>query len=518
MIHKQIWVIAKADFKERTRRFSFLVLCVLSVLAAFLFVPNPDSEMTSIAVDARYFSQATNWTWIPMASALCTGVLLPVTGFFYLRNSLSLDRKTGIVDLVYTSPVGRVTYLLGKYLSNLLILLCMLLVVSLTAFCMTILQCPGMEISAAHCFSYFLCIVPGIFLCAALSLMAEAVPLFQGRIGVWMAGSVYFVVYVVCLSSLFDDSQGIIIRLFDMTGFLWLKDSINQSVYNITGKAAQVAMFVYEEGMIKNHRLPELFFAPLSFSPGRLFEKISMMVLGIVLCMASSLFMRRYEKNGKIVSHLEKVHKKTNGYGLFMTEFFLTFRSCSAVWLIVMFLLWLSMFFADLETAQDILWILSIAWSCILFSEYGCREKKHNLNMLLPTLFHAYSYQLLIRFIVGASVSLLVSAPVILRTASAGEFSGAAAGIIFAFFIPALAIFLGQITGTERLFEIIFLMICYVMLNTTSFIRLYVISGKAILYYVIAAILTVFMLMLSCWMRTDIRFRHFSAFNIGIRL
>lgn len=497
----QIWYIAKADFKERTRRFSFLVLCVSAVLAAFLFVPNPNAEMTSIAVDARYFSQATNWTWIPMASALCTGVLLPVMGFFYLRNSLSLDRKTGIVDFVYTSPVGRVTYLLGKYLSNLLILLCMLLVVSLTSFCMTILQFPSMEISTVHCFSYFLCMIPGIFLCAALALIMEVVPLFQSRIGMWMVGIVYFIVYVVCISSLFDDSQGIIVRFFDMTGFLWLKDSINLSVYDITGKPAQVAMFVYEDGMISNHRLPELFFVPLSFSTNRLSEKICMIVLGIILCLVASFFMQRYKNTEKNSITSEKVYKKSHGYGLFMTELILTFRSCSVVWFIVMLLLWLSMFFADIETAQGMLWILSIAWSCVLFSEYGCREKKHNLNTFFPTFFHAYSNQLLIRFSVGGIVSLFVSVPIILRTAFIGEFSGAVAGIIFALFIPALSIFLGQISGKERMFEIIFLIICYVMLNTTSFISLYVVSGKAIIYYGIISISTFFMLMLSCWMR-----------------
>ncbi|MBD5517374.1 MAG: hypothetical protein HDR07_02360 [Lachnospiraceae bacterium] len=501
MIHNQIWFIAKADFKERTRRFSFLVLCVLAALAAFLFVPNPDAEMTSIAVDAKYFSQTTNWTWIPMASALCTGVLLPVTGFFYLRNSLSLDRKTGIVDLVYTSPVGRVTYLFGKYLSNLLILLYMLLVVTLTSLCMTILQFPSMKFSVVHCFSYFLCMIPGIFLCAALTLMTEAVPLFRSRIGVWMAGIVYFVIYVVYISSLFDDSQGIIVRLFDMTGFLWLKDSINQSVYSITGKPAQVAMFVFEDGMINNQKLPELFFAPLSFTSDRLFEKISMIIFGIVLCFASSVLMPRYENARKISSISEKTHRKTYGHGVFITEFILTFRSCSLVWLVVMFVLWLSMFFADIETAQGILWILSIAWSCVLFSEYGCREKINNLNTLLPTLFQAYSHQLLIRFCVGGAVSLLVSVPIILRTTFISGFSGAAAGIIFALFIPALSIFLGQISGSERMFEIIFLIICYLMLNTASFITLCETSGKAIIYYAIVSIITFFMLLVSCWIR-----------------
>lgn len=499
MIRNQIWYIARADFKERTRRFSFLVLCVLSVFAAFLFVPNPNAEIISIAVDAQYFSQATNWTWIPMASALCTGIVLPIAGFFYLRNSLSLDRKTGIVDLIYTSPVGRVTYLSGKYLSNLFILLFMLLVVVLASFCMTILKFGGMDISAFHCFSYFLSMIPGIFLCAALSLIIEAVPMFQSRIGVWAAGIIYFVVYIVHISFLFEDSQGSIVRLLDMTGFLWLKDSINQSVYNITGKSAQVAMFVYEDGMINNLKLPELFFAPLYFTSDRMFEKICMIVLALVLCVVASFLMQRCQNTRKSNIDTEKINRKSNGHGVFITELILTFRNCSAAWLIIMALLWISMFFADIETAQGILWIVSMAWSCILFSEYGCREKKNNLNTLLPALLHTYSYQFLIRFCVGGIVSLFVSVPIILRTAFMNEFSGVVAGIIFAFFIPALSIFLGQISGSERMFEIIFLIICYVMLNTASFISLGMTYGN--IYNVLASIITFFMLMISYWIR-----------------
>ncbi|MCM1235472.1 MAG: hypothetical protein NC489_35685 [Ruminococcus flavefaciens] len=499
MIRNQIWYIARADFKERTRRFSFLVLCVLSVFAAFLFVPNPNAEIISIAVDAQYFSQATNWTWIPMASALCTGIVLPMAGFFYLRNSLSLDRKTGIVDLIYTSPVGRITYLSGKYLSNLFILLFMLLIVTLASFCMTILKFWGMDISAFHCFSYFLSMIPGIFLCAALSLMIEAVSVFQSRIGVWIAGIIYFVVYIVHISFLFEDSQGSIVRLFDMTGFLWLKDSINQSVYNITGKSAQVAMFVYEDGMINNLKLPELFFVPLYFTADRMFEKICMIILAIVLCVMASVLMQRYQSTRKMNIVSEKMNRKSHGHGVFMTELILTFRNCSAAWVIIMALLWISMFFADIETAQGILWIVSMAWSCILFSEYGCREKKNNLNTLLPALFHTYSYQFLIRFCVGGIISLFISVPIILRTAFMNEFSGVVAGIIFAFFIPTLSIFLGQISSSERMFEIIFLVICYVMLNTTSFISLATTYGN--IYNVLTAIITFFMLMISYWIR-----------------
>ena len=484
MIGNQIWAIAQSDFRERTRRFSFIALCALSVLVAFLFVPDPNAEMTAISVDADYFLQATNWTWIPMASALCTGVLFPVTGFFYLRSSLTMDRKTGTVNLIYTSPVNRVVYLAGKYLSNSLILLCVLSVVMLSSFFTMLLNFPDMEIPVFHFFSYFISIIPGIFLCSAIALLCEAVPFFQSRSGAWLAGIIFFIFYIVCLNSLLSQPQGIIARFFDTTGFVWLKDSIDQSVYNITGAPARVALGVYKDSIMSDSGLSELFFLPLSFTVERLIEKGCMIGFGIIICITAAAVVPRYEN--VMVTHTtpKKTHVKSGGHGLLVMEFILSFRNCSAAWFIMMSVLWLSMFLADMETAQGTLWILAMAWSCILFSDYGCREKKYSLNILIPTYYRAYQNQLLIRWCTGGMISLFITVPVILRTAFAGELMGAAAGLLFALFIPALSIFLGGLSGSERTFEIVFLMICYMMLNSTSFIRLSVIFEKALLYCV----------------------------------
>lgn len=465
MIGRQIWSIARSDFKERTRRFSFLALCALSVLAAFLFVPNSDREMTSIAVNADYFLQGTNWTWIPMASALCTGMLLPIAGFFYLRNTLFFDRKTGMIDLVYTSPMSRVSYLAGKYAANIFLLISIWIVVIVSSCCMTLIHFPDSEFSILHFLSFFISILPGIFLCSAIALATEAIPLFQSRNGSWLIGILFFVSYVVCITSMANDPHGVIARFFDMTGYIWLKDSIDQSVYHITGNSAQIALGVYRNGAVRNQELSELFFLPLLITKEEALEKGCMIIAGMIIWITASMIMPRYDMIQKTSIISKKRHRKSNGHGLAATEVILTFRNCSVLWFVVMVGLWMSLFLADMEMAQGTLWILAMAWSCILYADYGCREKKYNMNMLLPTFYHAYSRQILIRFCVGGTLSLLLSMPIILRIALSGNGAEMIAGILFALFVPALSIFLGQISGSERMFEIVFLMICYWWLN-----------------------------------------------------
>lgn len=438
----------------------------LSVLAAFLFVPDSEAEMTSIAVDADYFLQGTNWTWIPMASALCTGMLLPLAGFFYLRNTLSFDRKTGTMALVYTSPVRRVSYLTGKYISNLLLLILVLVVVVVSSLCMMLIHFPGSGFSVLHFLSFFAGILPGIFLCAAVALMAEAVPLLQGRSGSWLAGVWFFVMYIVCISSLVDDPQGVMARFIDMIGFVWLKDSIDRSVYSVTGKPAQVALGVHQDLEVSHRELAELFFQPLLFTQKRVLEKGVMIVGGIVISIAASAILPRYESGKKTRMVSEKKRRNTDGHGLFATEAIQTLRSCSVPWALVMAGLWLSMFVADRKTAYGTLWVLAMMWSCLLYADYGCREKKYNMDTLLPTFYHACSRQMLVRWCVGAMLSVLISVPVILRAALAGNGAGATAAILSACFVPALSIFLGRISGSERAFEIVFLVIGYWMLNS----------------------------------------------------
>ena len=82
-----------------------------------------------------------------------------------------------------------------------------------------------------------------------------------------------FVMYIVCISLLVDDPQGVMARFLDMTGFVWLKDGIDQSVYSVTGRPAQVALGVHQDIEVSHRELSELFFQSLSFTPKRFWKK-----------------------------------------------------------------------------------------------------------------------------------------------------------------------------------------------------------------------------------------------------
>lgn len=505
MIAYQVCKIAQADLRERTRRLSFLIIAALSVLAAFWAVPRPTAELTSITVDTAHFSQGTTWSWVPMAAALSMGVLLPLTGFFYIRNTLTFDRETGTANLIFTSPVSKFTYLAGKYLSNILLLFSVLVIVAASSLFMAFVHFQNVGFSIFHFFSFFVSVIPGLFFCAAIALLFEAIPFFQTRTGAGLVGFSFLAIYITCLTFAVAAPQSLIAHFFDITGFSWLKDCIDKSVYSITGSPAQISLFVGGSANINDSALPALTFLQLPFTPQLLLEKVHLIILGFILCAFAAILLPRRERKQAIKKVKSKKSGKAKIHGGIASEFILTFRGCSLLWFLVMAALWCGLLIVPLEMAQKTFLPLAIAWSFVLFSDYGCREKKCLMNSLIGTVYRAYPNQLLTRWLVGSIIALFMMSPVILRTALFGEVTGALSGIILAIFIPALSIFLGEISGSERLFEIVVLIICYVMLNNTSLVLSLSLGETSALRCGFFAVTALVMVTVSYFARTTIR-------------
>lgn len=92
-----IYQIIKADLLERTRRFSFLIICTVSLLLAFFSIPNIEAPFVSICMEPGIFRQGSNPSWIPVTIALCGGILFPMIGLSFVKNNVSMDRNNGLL-------------------------------------------------------------------------------------------------------------------------------------------------------------------------------------------------------------------------------------------------------------------------------------------------------------------------------------------------------------------------------------------------------------------------------------
>ena len=103
---------AVADFRERTRRQSYVVIVAAAVLLGYLTLPPADSQWT--IVDLGGYRGLYNSTYVGTATALAGGLWLMLGGFYVVRGTVTRDQRTGVGELLAASPLSRVGYLRGE--------------------------------------------------------------------------------------------------------------------------------------------------------------------------------------------------------------------------------------------------------------------------------------------------------------------------------------------------------------------------------------------------------------------
>jgi hypothetical protein len=236
-----VWGVARADFIERLRRFSFIAIMALSFFAAFWFVPRDDGSIQVMAIKPDRFVQAGNPSWIPVASAWGLGFFLPLIGFFYLRNTLAFDEKSGVSQLILPSPIGNLRYMLGKLCSGTLLLYCFTAIVMTGSFFMMLWHFPGQILSAYDFLSPFLFLLLSLPFCAALALFFESVRFLRGAFGSVIFVIAFFSVYVMVSMA---DEPSFLLRSFDFSGTSLIYQCIKRAVLEQSGAPMDTLLFL----------------------------------------------------------------------------------------------------------------------------------------------------------------------------------------------------------------------------------------------------------------------------------
>jgi hypothetical protein len=104
---------------------------------------------------------------------------------------------------------------------------------------------------------------------------------------------------------------------------------------------------------------------------------------------------------------------------------------------------------------------VSWIWPLPLWSELGAREALHGTRPLMLSSPLPPALQAAAAWAAGACVTALAGGGVALRLGLAGDGHGLAAWAAGCLFIPALALCLGTLSGSPRLFEVVYLLLWY---------------------------------------------------------
>lgn len=467
-----IYQVLKADFLERTRRFSFLAICAITMFLTFLSVPNIKAPFVSICLEPNIFRQGSNSSWLSITIALCGGILFPMIGLSFVKNNISMDRNTGLLSIMQSMNMSKASYVLGKYLSNLFLLTIMWILTIIGAAIMLPIQFPNQSLSFYDFISPFIGIYPGIVFASALAIFLESISFISGKISNAVGITILFVMFLINYST--SDYNYPLLRIFDFSNYRWNMESINNSVIPIIGHEVQETGILVPGGMFADSNgVKELFFHGMTWSNQYFADKILLILFCLVLVVLAIIFLDQTERKRKVTynkSQKKIVSARAYYTNSFLTEFKMLYSGLPKLWYILIAGLWIFSIFAPLKYVQGYLWIVMLIFSVVIFSQMGCREYEHNLAEYFITIKYSLVKSLVYSCIGGIITSLVLSVPVIIRCLTTQNYACSLGYIAFSLFIPALACFLGEYTKSKRTFETIYLLICFLLINMPTFL------------------------------------------------
>jgi hypothetical protein len=120
-----LYQLARADFLERVRRYSFLLTLAL---ALYLCYAATTGHLTLRMGDTRGIF---NSAWIGALMALIGSTFVPLAGFYIVKNTIERDRHTRVGQILASTPISKFVYVIGKTLSNFAVLAVMVGILAL---------------------------------------------------------------------------------------------------------------------------------------------------------------------------------------------------------------------------------------------------------------------------------------------------------------------------------------------------------------------------------------------------
>jgi hypothetical protein len=474
-----LYHMMKADYLERIRRYSFLVTIMLSIFIVYKYIPSSDDHYLTLSLgDIRGIY---NSAWIGSAVAILASMLLSLPAFFLIKNAIERDMKTGVGQIIATTPITRWMYTMGKMWSNFVLLMSIVVVLIVSALVMQLIRGEVYTIDPVKLVLPFIySTLPTMALVAAIAILFESVPLLSKGFG----NFIYFVLWIISLkfsTTAIHSSQDIfgispiLIRLSSevnarlhqnagghVSGMSPLKGEL--STYNWTGIDWNLPMFV---------------------------ERFIWIAVALMIVVMASFFFHRFDltravKNNKKAksNDLEKAetyikpvnknhvemkltpYSNTRGQSKYVhtlvMELRLMFKGLRLWWYLVAVVMILLGLLLPMDSVLKLILPLTWFWPVLIWSAMGTNETYYRTHQLIFTALHPVRNQFVVLWLAGVLVTYLTGSGAIIHFLVSGEWESLRAMAVGGLFIPTLAVTLGIWSGNGKLFQVVFMLMWYV--------------------------------------------------------
>lgn len=482
-----LYHLARADFLERVRRYSFLITLGLTIYFAYTTVPPNHSNYVTMQIAGH--RGVYNSAYIGTLIALFTALFLSFAGFYLVKNAIDRDTQTGVGQILATTPLSKSQYTLGKALSNFAVLAVMVGVMAVAAVAMQLVRREDTAIHAWKLLAPFLFLaLPTMTLVASVAVLFETIPWLRGGLGnvtyffVWIAalvawgigtewgpsswwGSVDLTGGGAVIPDLFsacdakfpgcatskDFSMGYNIGSGpkDLTTFLW--DGVHWTLPLIMGRLVLVglALGITLLAAVFFHR-----FDPASESARRLpatpvdLPEPDVTLLRTVTGPVSLLRMKQappqFRFGAMVLAELRLALKGVNRWWYAMAGGLIVASAVTPV------------------TISRVVLVAAWIWPILIWSAMGTREARLGTGQLVFSTVHPLRRQLPACWVAGVTVAALSGCGTLVRLLVARDGMGACAWMVGALFIPTLALALGVWSGSGKLFEVVYTLLWYI--------------------------------------------------------
>lgn len=474
-----LYHLARADFLERVRRYSFLVTLAFALYLGYL------AATGQILLNLGKYQAVYNAAYVGGFMSYLTDVFLTLFGFYIVKNAVERDRKTGVGQILAASSLGKLDYCFGKFASNFAVLGVMVVLLAGAGVVMYLLHgdksgfhpLPVLVTFAVFC-------VPAIAFTAAMAVFFETVPVLRSGVGNLIYFFVWNGILVSGAATIFMQGDH---PFLDLTGgfSFWYSMATALSAQFPGAVANSFALTV---ASLPNPTIGAFRWNGFSWTPILLLSRVFWLGLAFALTYAGAAVFDRFQtassrESGhaldfatplpateaarvRVDAHLNAatltpVTSRFRFTAVLVAELRLMFKGQRWWWYVVAAGFAIASGAVVPRDARGILLAFAWVWPLFLWSSMGVRESRDQTSQLIFSTPHPLARQLPAIWLAGFSVALVAGSGFALRFLLAGDFSGLRVWIIGALFIPTFALALGVWSGGSKLFEIVYFILWY---------------------------------------------------------
>jgi hypothetical protein len=493
-----ILAVGIADFRERSRRYSFWIFLVVIAYSTYLFIPGAGASYTTVRLGA--YRGVYNSPWISCQVTLMSMVMVSIVGFYFIKGSLQRETRLKTHELVASSPVNNISYLAGKVLSNCLVLFSMIAALAIVSGILQFARGEDRSMDLLALLApYCLVMAPLMIALSALAVFFDSIKWLRGGIG----NVAFFILWVLLVATI-GINEGVhstndLGPAFDLFGihYLWSEmmkgcaaavndyqpwQGVHSLGFHITadGSSPVLKTFVFNGAHWST-----------AFLIGRL---LLLGAAGVILSVASRRFRRFDEERISVKQHVFKkrpsstttealskstlispeasritsltpITAHTRHLGLMrllIAELRIALDRISRWWYFVA----IGIVIAGIVTPYDISYKFLLAaawfWPMLIWSALGCRDQLYDTRQMVQSTPGGVWAQLSMQWLAGFIIATGIGGFIGVRAMIFGDVGTLAHWLIGAMFIPSLAITCGIMTSGRKLFEVLYTILFYI--------------------------------------------------------